>query len=304
MRDSIRARRILEKFMTDKNELARGDLVITPADIRPEQRLALRRYRSWRRFHHGPRASPGPLFAGLSRYPDAVLVAGCQRSGTTMLTRLIARSKGFCDLALTEDAELDAALALCGEIDLPTNRRYCFQTTYLNGRFPEYRTIQHGQKLIWVLRNPFSVVYSMAYNWGRFALNELYEDCGIRHADPAQLRRSRRPWPLGLSQVEKACLAYAAKTSQVAEIKPLLARDRLLIVDYDQVVRNPSDWLPQIFLFIGEPYDASYSKGVTSASVHKADRLSRRERDLVTKLADPVYRRCLPLVTGASVSSR
>lgn len=288
--------------MANKNESAPA-VVVTPADISPAQRPALRRYRTWKRFHYGPRMSSSPLLAQLRGYPNAVLVAGCQRSGTTMLTRIIARSRGFCSLALTHDDELDAALALCGEIDLPTNRRYCFQTTYLNERFPEYRMIGSGQRLIWVVRNPFSVVHSMVHNWKRFALNELYEDCGIRRADAAQLRRSRRPWPLDLSRVEKACLAYSAKTSQIQDISTWLEPDQLLVVKYDDVVRWPSDWLPRIFTFIEEPYDSIYSMGVSPASTHKADLLSRRERDLIEELAVPEYRRCLPLLTGGSVPS-
>ena len=88
-----------------------------------------------------------------------------------MLTRLIAGAPGFTRLALTADDELDAALALAGLIDLPVGSRYCFQTTYLNECYADYRMLGPGQRLIWVLRNPYSVVYSMLYNWGRFALD-------------------------------------------------------------------------------------------------------------------------------------
>ena len=54
------------------------------------QRAHLRRYATWQDFHSGVRRRSGSLLEGLPRYPDCVLVAGCQRSGTTMLTRLIA----------------------------------------------------------------------------------------------------------------------------------------------------------------------------------------------------------------------
>lgn len=155
-------------------------------DLPPDQRIWLRNFRTWQRFHHGPRQEPGPLTKTLASYPDAVLVAGCQRSGTTMLTRVIARSRAFRGLALTHDDELDAAITLAGYLELPRDKRYCFQTTYLNERYPEYRAMGAGQKLIWVLRNPASVVYSMVYNWKRFALNELYEatrEAALKRAD-------------------------------------------------------------------------------------------------------------------------
>ena len=112
--------------------------LITASDIPTDQRHHLREYRSWKRFHYGPRSLAKPLFSGLSRYGNCVLVAGCQRSGTTMLTRVIAGSRGFQRFRLTHDDELDAALILAGYVNVPGDRRYCFQTTYLNERYSEY----------------------------------------------------------------------------------------------------------------------------------------------------------------------
>src|SRR5262245_36458151 len=127
---------------------------VRPREITAGQRVFLRKYRSWRKFHHGPRQNAQPLLRNLPAYADCVPVAGCQRPGTTMLTRLIAGTRGFRPLHLTHDDELDAALALGGYIDLPPGVRYCFQTTYLNERYPEYHTLGPAQRLIWVLRNP------------------------------------------------------------------------------------------------------------------------------------------------------
>ena len=176
----------------EKNYVLRG--TITKALIPQSQRVWLDRYRSWRRFHRGVRRRGLPLLKNLSSYPRCVLVAGCQRSGTTMLTRLIARAPGFTRLCLTADDELDAALALAGFVDLPNDLRYCLQTTYLNERFIEYRQLRPDQRLIWVVRNPYSVVYSMLHNWGRFALNELY-DLAVAEID----RRNQHPYPLSLT---------------------------------------------------------------------------------------------------------
>ena len=72
-----------------------------------------------------------------------------------MLPRLIASSSGFRGLALTRDDELDAALALCGAIDLPPGPRYCLQTKFLNERYAEYGALDPSQLLIWVVRNPY-----------------------------------------------------------------------------------------------------------------------------------------------------
>ncbi len=272
---------------------------ITPTDILTTQRPALRRYRSWRRFHHGPRNEAKPLLRKLSRYGNCILVAGCQRSGTTMLTRIIAGSRGFQRFRLTHDDELDAALILAGHVDVPEDPRYCFQTTYLNERYAEYGMMKPGQRLIWVLRNPYSVVYSMAHNWKRFALNELYASCGVLQAKTKRQHRAAMPWPWGPSRLERACLSYSAKTSQILSIRQVLQPDQLLVVDYDEMVRSPGDWLPHTFAFIGEPYDPSYASRVHADSVRKADRMSNRVRTSIEERCMPTYRQCLALAFRA-----
>jgi hypothetical protein len=264
------------------------------------QRASLSRYATWQKFHHGVRGRSRSLLAGLPRYANCVLVAGCQRSGTTMLTRLIAAAPGFQRLSLTADDELDAALALAGIIELPLESRYCFQTTYLNERYQDYRMLGAGQRLIWVLRNPYSVVYSMVYNWRRFGLNELYQGCGVAHAPAARLRRTAFFWPLGPSRLEKACLAYRGKVAQIRSIREMLQPEQLLTVDYDLLVNAPEVWLPRIFAFAGAPYDASYAQLVRRAPAGKAQRLSARARRLIEQLALPTYLDCRKLAAGYS----
>jgi hypothetical protein len=274
-------------------------------DIDAAERSALRRYKTWRRFHNGVRKLGGPLLKTIARYPNAVMVAGCQRSGTTMLTRIIAGATGFRGLALTDDDELDAALALGGQINLPTDFRYCFQTTYLNEQYTNYATLGPGHKLIWVVRNPNSVIYSMVYNWRRFALNELYEACGVQLTDSERLRRSHLPWPLGPSNLEKACLSYSGKNQQIHEIHGWLGAKRMLIIDYDQLAASPAHWLPGIFRFIGEPYDPAYAENVRQDSIRKAKRLSDAAKALIERHTQATYRQCLALTqTSESVLNR
>jgi hypothetical protein len=276
--------------------------LITPPDIPIDQRHYLRQYRSWKRFQRGPRSLGKPLLSGLSRYGNCVLVAGCQRSGTTMLTRVIAGSRGFQRFRLTHDDELDAALILAGFVDVPNNSRHCFQTTYLNERYFEYASMQLNQRLIWVLRNPHSVVHSMLRNWKRFALNELYESCGVSHASSRRLRRARLPWPAGPSSLEKACLSYSAKTAQVLAIRKLVNFDQLLIVDYDAMVQSATAPLARIFEFIGEPFDPLYASGVSPDSIHKANRISERMRRMIDEICLPIYHDCLTMASGGTGS--
>jgi hypothetical protein len=212
-----------------------------------------------------------------------------------MLTRLIARAQGFARLALTKDDELDAALALAGFLDLPQDTRYCFQTTYLNECFREYGTLKHDQRLIWVVRNPYSVVHSMLKNWRRFALNELYEGCGMQTTSSKRLQRSHLPWPFGPSRLEKACLAYRGKVAQILSIKAIVKPDQLLVVDYDRLAAKPQETLPAVFQFANAPYDPKYAGEIRKTSLSKAERFSRRTRKQIERLTWQTYSECAQL---------
>jgi hypothetical protein len=52
---------------------------------------------------------------------------------------------------------------IAGYVDKPDDRRYCFQTTYLNERNAVYASQGRDQRLIEVLTNPRSVVRSMLH---------------------------------------------------------------------------------------------------------------------------------------------
>jgi len=231
----------------------------------------------------------------LRGFANAVLVAGCQRSGTTMLTRIIAHARGFRRFELTHDDELDAALILAGAVHLPGDGRYCFQTTYLNDRYPEYGLLQPGQRLIWVVRNPHSVVYSMVYNWRRYALEELYTSCG-RDGEVGYEDDHRGAWWRKWTreeQVRRACHAYRGKSAQIFALRSLLGSDQIMVVDYDALVMDAAAWLPGIFGFIGEPFDPACLRRVRGDSLHKANRLTDAEKRLVDTIAVPTYQRIL-----------
>jgi hypothetical protein len=264
---------------------------VTRAAIPQTQQIWLEHYSSWKRFH-AVRKARLALLQKLPDYRRCVLVAGCQRSGTTMLTHLIAGSPGFARLHLTVDDELDAALALAGYIDLPSRLRYCFQTTYLNEQFPAYRTLAPDQRLIWVVRNPYSVVYSMLHNWRRFALNELYASCGLPAQASPRLRRAWLPWPLGPTRLEKACLAYTGKVAQIHEIRRLIAPEQLLTVDYDTLIEAPDRCLRRIFEFAQANYDPAYARKIRPDSAKKAAALSRSARAQIDALTGEAYREC------------
>jgi len=262
----------------------------------------LKRYRrgraavqAWRVFGREIRSGNDLLLKHLADYPDAILVAGCQRSGTTMLARLITGSAGMVNYYFGIDDEHDAALLLAGKVKKPQEGRYCFQTTYLNERYAEYLNASTMFRLIWVVRNPYAVVCSLLYNWERFALNELFEACGVERLDEQVMRRYKRFGVHGVSRLERACYAYAGKTAQALELTASLPSTRFCVVDYDRIVQSKDDSLSDIYRFIGLPYDGEYAERIHSHSLNKLERLTAHQRQLIEQLCMPVYERVVSL---------
>ena len=279
---------------------------ICRADLPKSQQPVVSALRSWRRFRCKHRNAGKPVLLDLPKYPNAVLVAGCQRSGTTALARLIAGSPGFTRYSLTSDDELDAALILSGLVNLPRAGRYCFQTTYVNENYSEYAALGPEQRLIWITREPTSVIYSMVHNWSRFALNELYVTCGeTPSTEVERWRKSRYPWPLGASRLEQAASAYSGKAAHLAKILQLVDRTKVLIVDYSALVNTASTTLREVFNFIDEPYDGSYENKLSASGASKrSSRKLRRVETVSWGRPQAVYERVRLLSSGQCDVSR
>jgi hypothetical protein len=227
------------------------------------------------------------LLGRLDDYDDSVLVAGCQRSGTTAVARLFKRVDGIADYGFGPDDELDGALLLAGYVDRLANGRHCFQTTYLNDRFPEYFD-HEGFRLVWMLREPRSVVYSMLHNWGRGALNRLFEACGEAKLDKDRPRSLLKEW-IGPSRLDKACASYIAKTEQTRMLREKLG-DRMAVIDYDDLVSHKDVLLPQLCAFVDVPYERDLTRQLHGKSVRNGNRLSDWESDYVDNLCGAAYR--------------
>jgi hypothetical protein len=251
--------------------------------------------RSWAAFTSIVKQPDRPLLAALDGYKNPILVAGCQRSGTTALARLLKRADGMTDHTFGHDDELDAALLLSGYVTQSTEGRYCFQTTYLNDRFREY--FEHRDfRLIWMLREPRSVVYSMLYNWKRGALNRLFDACGAevlaKAGEPPTLSTT---W-LGPTRLAKACSSYVAKTAQTFELYEKLG-SRMAIVDYDELVAKKHALLPQLCDFAGVTYDTRLGDALHDRSVGNRKRLDARDAEHVDRFCSDVYERARALRT-------
>ncbi len=247
---------------------------------------------TWKKFAKIIRSKGCFLLKELKKFPNSILVTGCQRSGTTMLSRIITESEGMFNYWFGKDDELAAALILSGYVKHEPQGRYCFQTTYLNECYYEYfNYVDFPIKIIWMLRNPYSVVYSMVYNWSSFALNELFLACGAHLLD----EKYKQKWLykiFGISSISKflkACYAYVGKTSQIFELVEKFKNDKLMIIDYDDLVKNKEELLPMIYNFIDLKYKPKYAKKIHTKSLNKAQKLNDKQKELINKICIPIY---------------
>lgn len=247
-----------------------------------------RKIGSWSQFHK--HVKPGrKLLARLEHYPDPVLVAGCQRSGTTAVARMLYMADGVGRYRFGKDDELDAALLLAGYVDMPVTGRGVFQTTYLNDRVSEY--FEHDDfRLIWILREPRAVIYSMLFNWRRGALRRLYDACGREQQDRQGGGFLRMDSDLFRSRLDKACAAYAAKTEQTFQLIERLDSSRLLVVNYNELVLNKEVLMPKIFEFAGLEFRDEFLESLHAGSLRRA-RWGEDKAERIDRLCRPIYER-------------
>lgn len=245
--------------------------------------------KTWRAFTRIIRPQGCKLLSRLDDYPESVLVAGCQRSGTTVLSRVITNSEGFVGYKITKDDELDAALILSGYKKINASGRFCFQTTYLNECYSEYFSMNSQHKIVWVIRNPFSVVYSLLYNWTRAPLNNLFNGCALSMLTDAEITMHKLSFGISVSRLKKAVLSYVAKSEQAIELAEKIDPSRFLIIDYQDLVCNKENSLPLIYDFIGHNYNEKYKDYIHSQSLNKASRLNKKELNYIGLHCLPIY---------------
>lgn len=213
-----------------------------------------------------------------------------------MLSRVITSSEGMTKFWFGRDEELDAALILSGAVNYTGTGRHCFQTTYLNERWREYLEQERKFFMVWSLRNPLSVVYSMVYNWKRFALNEVFVHCGLEHMSGLDRYNLQRFGVLGVSPLRRAAYAYVGKVSQLRQLKAALPVDWLTVLEYDQLVREKSELLPKLYERLNIEYSSKYADPISERSLGKKDQLNRKEADEVERLCGPTYSEALGYV--------
>ena len=242
---------------------------------------------NWKQFRKKVRNKGTKLLSQLDKFPNAILVTGCQRSGTTLITRLIAECNGIKHFWISKDDELDAALVLSGYINIFEPGRFCFQTTYLNENYKEYYDHDIKYKLVWVIRHPYSVIYSMVYNWKRFALNELFWKCAMSNHKNIEYTFSNN---LKVKPIIKAALAYNAKLRQLIELYDHFHfNNSLIVIDYDELVSNSQEILGYMSTKLQlEDLQSKYIS-IHNNSIKKFDKLNISDKLIISEICVPLY---------------
>lgn len=255
----------------------------------------------------GPR--PVGLLRRLGEFTDPILVTGCQRSGTTILTRILTESEGITKRRTGEDEELSGALILAGFVDCGTEGRHCFQTTYVNQNYEEYFDYLGRFKMIWVLRNPCSTVFSLTGNWPAEALIRTFVQSVLPTLDFLKRSMVRLRGPHSVSSIEMACLLYRWKTEQLLQISRRLPASDLLVIDYDDLVLEPTRTFPQIYGHIGLSYHDDCAAKLHSNSIAKRKNLGAEHAELIETHCEPIYATARALIrppapeTGRTLST-
>jgi hypothetical protein len=230
---------------------------------------------SWAEFYAA--MADQPLLARLDDYPDALLIAGCDWSATTAVTRLFKRLPCFADASWGHDDELDGALLLAGRRPRRTLGRHCFQTSYVGDRYREYFSHERF-RLVFLVREPRAAVRSLLSSRERTlpprtALGLAGKTAGGQ----------------GISRLEKACAAYLASIRQTLELKERLG-ERVAVVDYDELAADRLRLLPALCRFASVGCDARLLRHLHGKSVRKGT-LASWEGSIIDDLALPAYRR-------------
>ena len=246
--------------------------------------------RSWAAFDRHVRYADRKLLSRMPDFNDAVLVAGCQRSGTTAVTRILRDALGASYPTPTRDDELDAALILAGDEPFRTDDRCCFQTTYLNDHYAEY--FDHDNyRLVWIIRQPDAVVRSMLHNWSRGALARLFRACGQKLLDERDAARYQRWGSLAVGRLKMACMSYAVKTAQIHELAERLGKERLFVCDYDDLIEYRDELLPRLFAFADIEFDPAYLQRFSKRRKKGRAEFSAADRQLIDQICGAEYER-------------
>jgi hypothetical protein len=129
------------------------------------------------------------------------------------------------------------------------------------------------------------------YNWPASALEGTFHRFAISQLNGLDKKLYSLWGSRWITRARQASLLYKAKTSQMIELMDQLGKNKVFVVDYDDLVLDRDAILRQIYQFVELWYDPEYGKQIHNRSIHKKSRLSDSEKRTVESEAMPIYQR-------------
>ena len=79
-----------------------------------------------------------------------------------------------------------------------------------------------------------------------------------------------------------------------------MSAKKVLIVDYDDLVKNKDEVLPSIFRFLNLDYQERYADIIQQISLEKSKHLSKQESNAIKELCEAEYLRARALISSSS----
>ena len=244
--------------MIDKKPLDRSYVDLLEALVDPE-RLA----RAFRR------TSKAVYHRVLTRHygPKPVLfIVGCQRSGTTLLTRILDRdfrTSVYPEQSVLSSRDTDRRLRLnpVEEVAATIERNpasvVVLKPLVESQNIPELLDYFEGSRAVWLYRDFHDVAASYVHRWGRISVNDLRAIVEARSGNwryekvPAQTREFVvRYFTDDMDPHDASAIFWYVRNSFVPELG-FMIDDRISLCRYQDLVTKPDDEVIKIYQLLG-----------------------------------------------------
>lgn len=228
--------------------------------------------------------SEGPVCRN-DRVKAPIFIVGCQRSGTTMLVRLLTACPQMrvygeeSKEAFSKGVRIRPEAVIRSLVHDSPEPIVIFKPLNDTQHVDDLLNIQPNAKAIWMYRHFHDVVNSMVEKWGdvqieavRQIANGIYSGPGAEAlgecVSPENLVLARKLNKNGLSPVDAAAFIWYLRNIIYYDLN-LDADPAVLLCKYEDAVTDPERYIRRLFDFIGGAFSSGYVAKVSSASIDK-----------------------------------
>ena len=214
-----------------------------------------------------------------------VFIVGCQRSGTTMLQRVLTGcpqmqvyGEGSTE-AFSEGARIRPEAVIRSLIHDSPAPVVVFKPLNDTQHADVLLKIQPNAQAIWMYRHFHDVVNSLVEKWGDAQIEAIRQIAKGTYSGPGSEALGERVSPdsmalvrkmneSGLSPVDAAALIWYLRNVIYYDLN-LDADPAVLLCKYEDTATDPERYVGRLFDFVGGVFSSSYVAKVSSASINK-----------------------------------